>query len=177
IIVADGVIYVGLNMSVYALSPAAGNVLWTYPTTNFIMSFPLIGGTADPATGGPAVLYLPSRDHNIYKISGTRTGLGENNPPVADAGGPYGPALVGETVTFDGSGSFDPDPGDVITWSWDFGDGGVGSGANPSHVYLSPSPPEGYPVILTVSDGLATATATVHVVVDGSAIGKFADDF
>lgn len=176
IVGADGVIYLGLNMSVYALSPA-GSVLWTYATTNFIMSFPLIGGTAAPETGGPAVLYLPSRDHNIYKISGMRTGPGENNPPVADAGGPYGPALVGQTVTFDGSGSFDPDPGDVITWSWDFGDGGFGSGANPSHVYLSPSPPEGYPVTLTVSDGLATATATVQVVVTGNPIGNFTDDF
>ena len=176
IVGADGVVYLGLNMSVYALSPA-GNVLWTYPTTNFIMSFPLIGGTADPATGGSAVLYLPSRDHNIYKISGTRTGLGANNPPVADAGGPYGPALVGQAVIFDGSGSSDPDPGDAITWSWDFGDGGLGSGANPSHVYLSPSPPGGYPVTLTVSDGLATANATVHVVVTGNPIGNFVDDF
>ena len=79
IVGADGVVYLGLNMSVYALSPA-GNVLWTYPTTNFIMSFPLIGGSADPATGGPAVLYLPSRDHNIYKISGTRTGLRREQP-------------------------------------------------------------------------------------------------
>jgi len=96
---------------------------------------------------------------------------------VADVGGPYGPALVGQTVTFDGSGSFDPDPGDVITWSWDFGDGGFGSGANPSHVYLSPSPPEGYPVTLSVSDGVATATATVHVVVTGDPIGSFTDAF
>ena len=39
IVGADGVIYLGLDMSVYALSPA-GNVLWTYATTNFIMSYP-----------------------------------------------------------------------------------------------------------------------------------------
>jgi hypothetical protein len=176
IVGADGVVYVGLNKSVYALSPA-GNVLWTYPTTNFMISFPLIGGTADPATGGLAVLYLPSQDHNIYKISGMRTALGTNHPPVADAGGPYGPVMVGQTMAFDGSGSDDPDPDDVITLSWDFGDGSVGSGANPSHGYLSPSPPGGYPVTLTVSDGLATATDTVYVEVSGSPISSFTDDF
>jgi len=80
-------------------------------------------------------------------------------------------------MALDGSGSHDPDPDDVITLSWNFGDGSVGSGANPSHVYPSPSPPGGYPVTLTVSDGLITVTDTVYVEVSGSPISSFTDDF
>ena len=43
-----------------------------------------------------------------------------NNPPVADAGGPYSTQLH-EPVQLDGSGSYDPDTGDSITgyqWYW-----------------------------------------------------------
>ncbi len=47
-----------------------------------------------------------------------------NHSPVADCGGPYA-ARVGETILFDGTGSYDPDPGDSInSYSWDLdGDG------------------------------------------------------
>jgi len=47
-----------------------------------------------------------------------------NHAPVADCGGPYA-ARVGEPIVFDGTGSYDPDPGDSITsYSWDLdGDG------------------------------------------------------
>jgi len=47
-----------------------------------------------------------------------------NHPPTADCGGPYA-ARVGETILFDGTDSYDPDPGDSITsYGWDLdGDG------------------------------------------------------
>lgn len=47
-----------------------------------------------------------------------------NHPPVADAGGPYA-AHVGQQITFDGSGSYDPDQGDnIVLYEWDLdGDG------------------------------------------------------
>ena len=45
-----------------------------------------------------------------------------NEPPVADAGGPYY-GHTGDITTFDGSGSYDPD-GYIVGYKWDFdGDG------------------------------------------------------
>jgi hypothetical protein len=49
--------------------------------------------------------------------------LEENQPPTADAGGPYSVA-EGSTVVLDGAGSSDPD-GDVLTYDWDLDGDGV----------------------------------------------------
>jgi PKD repeat protein len=70
-----------------------------------------------------------------------------NNPPVAVAGGPYN-GTTGQPVQFNGSGSSDPD-GDGLTYAWDFGDGGTGSGTTPSHTYAAAN---NYLVTLTVTD-------------------------
>jgi hypothetical protein len=48
----------------------------------------------------------------------------QNFPPVADAGGPYS-CNVGGSITFDGSGSYDPDSDDSITkYEWDLDNDG-----------------------------------------------------
>jgi RHS repeat-associated protein len=70
-----------------------------------------------------------------------------NIPPVARAGGPY-TGGVNQTITFDGSGSTDPN-GSPLTYNWDFGDGSYGSGVSPTHKYTSPGI---YAVKLTVSN-------------------------
>lgn len=71
-----------------------------------------------------------------------------NNPPIADANGPYR-ALVGTVVIFDGSGSSDPED-DPLTYDWAFGDGTSGSGVSPTHVYAGSG---NFTVTLTVGDG------------------------
>jgi len=81
--------------------------------------------------------------------------------PVARPGGPYS-GTVNATVSFDGSGSSDPD-GRVVSYDWRFGDGGTASGAQALHAYATAGT---YTVTLTVTDdsGLtASATTTVTV--------------
>jgi PKD repeat protein len=68
------------------------------------------------------------------------------------------------TVSVNGSGSSDPDPGGSIqAYAWKFGDGTTKSGATASHTYTTPGT---YPVELTVTDDRgATDTTTKEVAV------------
>jgi PKD repeat protein len=78
---------------------------------------------------------------------------------TADADGPY-TGVVGEPVTFDGSGSSPAES--IISYEWDFGDGETGSGVVISHTYAATGT---YTVILTVADpntqDTDTTTATI----------------
>lgn len=84
-----------------------------------------------------------------------------NRDPIANPGGPYS-GFVGVPVQFNGSGSSDPD-GDPLTFSWQFGDGGSGSGASPIRTYSNPGM---YTVTLRVEDGKGgsnTAQTTAQI--------------
>ena len=70
-----------------------------------------------------------------------------NNFPIAIAGTDKS-AFIGETISFDGSGSYDSD-GFIVSYAWDFGDGATASGEGVSHSYDSSGD---YTVILTVTD-------------------------
>ncbi len=84
-----------------------------------------------------------------------------NDPPVADAG-PDQSAYVGDTVNFDGSGSYDPD-GTIVEYFWDFGDGTNATGVVVEHAYATDGI---YTVnlIVTDDDG-ATDSDTAEVTV------------
>jgi len=89
-----------------------------------------------------------------------------NERPVADAGGPYS-GTEDQDVTFNGSGSYDPD-GDTLTYRWDFGDGSTGAGVSPTHTYSAGGT---YTVTLVVNDGKVDSepdktTATIAEVND-----------
>jgi PKD repeat protein len=84
-----------------------------------------------------------------------------NQPPVADAKGPY-TGDEGSAIVFDGSESSDPD-GTIVSYEWDFGDGTTGTGSNPTHAYADNKE---YTVTLTVTDDdgdidTGTTTATI----------------
>jgi len=82
--------------------------------------------------------------------------------PVAEANGPY-EGLVNETISFNATGSYDPD-GVIVSYIWDFGDHNTSQLKNPVHVYAKSG---NYTVILTVIDnnGLTNmdmATVTIR---------------
>ncbi|MDH3646052.1 MAG: PKD domain-containing protein [Gammaproteobacteria bacterium] len=106
-------------------------------------------------------LTVTDNDGLTNSATTTATISAQPQPPVANPNGPYG-AQVGESITFDGSGSSDPD-GSIVSYDWDFGDGGTGTGVNPSYAYSADGT---FTVTLTVTDndGLtnsATTTATI----------------
>lgn len=83
-----------------------------------------------------------------------------NAAPIAIAGDD----LIGEVgteVLFDGSESYDPDGGS-LTFKWSFGDGTTAASATPSHRYDAPGT---FDVVLTVTDGVHSATDMVQVVI------------
>ncbi len=86
-----------------------------------------------------------------------------NLPPVAvgTSSVQYGPGPL--TVTFDASGSSDPEGG-ALTYQWNFGNG-TSTQMNPTQVFTAPAGvPTSYTVVLTVTDN-AGQTATQNLLI------------
>ena len=167
----DGIVYAGYGTGVYAFSPD-GALPWNYQTGSVVTSFPAIAGTASQQDGGAAVLYVASADQRLYAISSPRSGNSSNVAPTASAG-PDQSAVVGQVLPFNGSAS-DPNP-DVLSFTWDFGDGRSAVGPAAHHAYLVAG---AYTVTLTVSDGLSVASDTLTVtVVPSGGLVSFTDSF
>jgi PKD repeat protein len=87
--------------------------------------------------------------------------------------GPDVLAVPDEVITFDGSGSTDPD-GTIISYDWDFGDTATGSGVSPTHSYTTVGT---YTVTLTVTDDLgATDQDTLTVTVNHAPVAVAGPD-
>lgn len=84
-----------------------------------------------------------------------------DRPPVASAGGPY-TASEGTAFNLDATGSSDPD-GQALTYSWTFGDGTTGTGAQPTKTYADNG---SYTATVTVTDpyGLSNSASTTVTV-------------
>ena len=158
----------------------------TYKPTNFGAGDPIPGGgTLSPALSAFSTAN-PNGTWNLYLWDDTILGGGGgsvsggwcvtitpiNRSPMANVGGPYGGA-EGSPISFDGSGSSDPDGEAIASYTWDFGDGSTGTGPTPTHAYAASGT---YTVRLTVADaagavGEATTTATVSDVAPTATFG------
>ena len=111
-----------------------------------------LAGTVSSPTG--AVLFS-------FAVSVTASASG-NQPPAAK----FGRFATGLSVSFDASASSDSD-GTIISYAWNFGDGGVGSGSGITHGFASAGI---YTVTLTVTDDKgATASIVQNITVSPSA--------
>ena len=108
------------------------------------------GATHSYAAAGTYTVTLTVTDSGGLSNSATTTATITDQAvlPVADPKGPYS-GFVNEAVSFDGSGSADPDGGVIQSWNWDFGDGSTGTGEFPTHIYVADGT---YVVQLTVTD-------------------------
>jgi len=117
--------------------------------------------------GSYAVLLLLVDDEGISaRGAGTVQVLveGPNLPPEPTFSPTSVTGVVPLTVTFDASGSFDPD-GTLVGLFWTLGDGTSAQGLNVQHTYVEPGT---YQVTLTaIDDQLATNTVGGTVVVEG----------
>ena len=132
-----------------------GTLLW-----EAFSKLPTAWATALPngdvcATGGYDALIT------CWRVSGV---VVSNQPPTAVMSATPSTGAAPLTVTFDGSGSTDPD-GTVTSWAWSFGDGFFGTGAVTTHTYTTPGIT--YTASLTVGDnGGASSTSTRSIVVN-----------
>jgi hypothetical protein len=131
----------------------------TVTTDQFIADFPL------PGSYGFALKVTNSAGQSNVSFATLVVG---DHVPVANPGGPY-TVRSGTSITLDGSGSFDIDPGDSISYAWDLNNDGIFSDSSlvrPS-VTFEGSVGSVSPVCLKVTDLFArnsTGCTTVTVV-------------
>src|SRR5437867_3393581 len=114
------------------------------PGASAIMTTSYTPNGSGPKSDNVTIVSNASNGNFLVLLQGTAN----NPPPTANPGGPYS-GVTGVAVSMDGSHSSDPDAGQTLTFSWNFGDGASGSGPTPSHAYASPG---NYIVGLTVTD-------------------------
>jgi hypothetical protein len=114
-----------------ATTDAAGDYtlisdLYGYAYYNIIETDPSGYGSSGATSGGGTVIHsnriqyqFPTTIVSGNKFYDQRTGSGANNPPVAEAGGPYSAIGPMAPVHVDGSASYDPDTGDaIVQYDW-----------------------------------------------------------
>ena len=98
-----------------------------------------------------------------YILPGGQGGRGNYAPEAAFVATPtQGSSPL--TVRFDASTSYDAD-GDVLTYTWNFGDGSTGSGDSLSHTYEADEN-QVFTATLTVSDGQDTSSQSLDIEVN-----------
>ena len=128
-------------------------VSWADPTT--------LGSTISINTGLKKITATATKGGKVYGSMTAYRSVGwvdtipaptdttGNTAPVAVATSPDLTKNVGETVSFSGSSSSDPN-GDYLSHVWDFGDGTSGTGSSVTHVYSTAG---NFICTLTVYDG------------------------
>jgi PKD repeat protein len=138
-----------LTYSIVA-QPAHGTLTGTPPNVTYISA----------AFAGPDRFSFKTNDSmadsNVAVVSITVT----DEPPQVSLLASPTILIEGQSAHFD-SGATDPD-GDPLTFSWDFGDSGTSTGANPTHFYATAGV---YTATVTVTD-ISGATVTQSITIN-----------
>ena len=154
----DGIYNMGIG---YVDEPVTFDGSNSYDSDGTIVSYTWDFGDNTSGTGmtpshtytmpGNYSVALTVTDDGVPALSDTGFTTAEiiirNQPPVADAGGPYA-GYAGEPITFDGSGSYDPD-GTIVLYMWYFDGKGPYMGVTQTYTFTEPGI---YTVSLYVSD-------------------------
>jgi PKD repeat protein len=115
------------------------------------------------ARPGNYVVTLTVTDDQGLTGEATQTVQFQRLPPIPIIGGPSR-GTVGDSVTFDGSGSI-ANSGIIVDYEWNFGDGTTANGITASHTYNQPGR---YRVILTTTNSAGlTASADHDIRIEG----------
>ncbi len=131
-------------------------------------------GSYSPQSSDPGGLYslvIKASDSPNPPNTGSATKAVtlQDKPPAATFTPSTTSGLTGTPISFNGTGSYDPD-GAIVTWSWTFGDTTTGSGSIVVHTYATAGT---YTVTLTVTDnGGYTASTSSTVTVQSSSTGS-----
>ncbi|HWK16580.1 MAG TPA: PKD domain-containing protein, partial [Solirubrobacteraceae bacterium] len=142
-------------------------------------------GTPDTfSAGGPAITHHTFASPGVRLVTltlvDTRGNLSTSSmdvevgiPPTAAFTLVPASVMTGSPVSFDASGSTDPNAVAINSYQWSFGDGSSGAGATTTHSYAAPG---SYTVTLTVTDsiGFSSAPVTRQVTVLGPPTPAFA---
>ncbi|MFF5970943.1 ThuA domain-containing protein [Streptomyces sp. NPDC012769] len=102
------------------------------------------------------------QNSGLYRIENATDG----RSPVAEASANKTSGVAPLRVAFSSAGTTDAD-GDTLTYTWDFGDGGTSTGADPTYTYRRNGT---YTATVTAKDPSGrTGSASVHVVVGNTA--------
>jgi hypothetical protein len=130
----------------------------------------LVITTSDQADVVDITITAEDADEATVSDQFTITIYSPQQPPIADAGGPYEAISIDGlpvAITLDGSSSYDPD-GEIVSWEWNW-DGGSASGAT-----ITESFPVGITEItLTVTDDeslVGTDVTNIKVMLEPEAI-------
>ena len=147
---------------IFALTPKeGGGFAQTEFATAMGQSGPIAMAFAPYGTGQALYYTTYAGSGELHRIA--YTGAANSAPDAAVTATPTSGAVPLE-VAFDGSASKDPDPGDALSYVWDFGDGSAKvttTTPTTSHTYTKANT---YTATLTVRDGSgAEDTATVRI--------------